>query len=141
MKWKQVVNKFQASKEDVVLRDIKSKQLITDVWDYSDDHLTLVNHSSALNGDTHYYKDLQWLDESEKEMRIYAVNFYNPNYRDDIYGKPEDLDDETFEVVSRHEYEDGGCDNWSMEEFIEDFKAGKISYESLNDFTFRIIES
>lgn len=141
MKWKQVVNKYQASKEDVIIRCIKTKEIITDVWEYYDDHLVLTQKGSALNGDTYYYKELQWLDESEKEMRIYAVNFYNPNYRDDTYGKPEDLDDLTFEVISRHEYEDGGCDNWNIEEFIDDIKGGKISEESLNDYTFRIIES
>lgn len=66
MEWKSCVGKPKSSFGDVIVRVIETKEVLTDVWEYYDDHLTMVQRGNHYNGDTYYYKDLQWLDESDK---------------------------------------------------------------------------
>lgn len=75
MKWKSCVGKSKSSFGDVIIRVIKSKEVLIDVWEFYDDHLTMVQRGNHYNGDTYYYKDLQWLDETEDNEKDAYIQY------------------------------------------------------------------
>jgi hypothetical protein len=65
MNWRNVGVKPPDNWDDIIVRDIKTKQVIDPIWNHYDDHLVTMQRGNAYNGDTYHYHELEWLDESD----------------------------------------------------------------------------